>query len=153
MTQKTALICGVGGQDGAYLARFLISKGYTVWGSSRDAQGASFNNLKLLGVASEVKTISIQPEDFKSVFIALKKASPDEVYYLAGQSSVGLSFELPAETIQSSVIGTLNMLEACKLLEKPVKQYYADSSESFENTHGLAASWQIPFINMLTKDF
>ncbi len=146
MTQKTALICGVGGQDGAYLARFLISKGYTVWGSSRDAQGASFNNLKLLGVASEVKTISIQPEDFKSVFIALKKASPDEVYYLAGQSSVGLSFELPAETIQSSVIGTLNMLEACKLLDKPAKFYNAGSSESFGNTHGLAASEQTPFI-------
>ena len=146
MIHKTALICGVGGQDGGYLARFLISKGYTVWGSSRDAQGASFHNLKLLTVASKVKTITIQPEDFKSVFIALKKAAPDEVYYLAGQSSVGLSFELPAETIQSSVIGTLNMLEACKLLDKPVKFYNAGSSESFGNTQGLAASEQTPFI-------
>jgi GDPmannose 4,6-dehydratase len=146
MIHKTALICGVGGQDGGYLAQFLISKGYTVWGSSRDAQGASFHNLKLLAVASQVKTITIQPEDFKSVFIALKKAAPDEVYYLAGQSSVGLSFELPAETIQSSVIGALNMLEACKLLDKPVKFYHAGSSESFGNTQGLAASEQTPFI-------
>ena len=81
MIQKTALICGVGGQDGGYLARFLISKGYTVWGSSRDAQGARFHNLKLLALASQVKTITIQPEDFKSVFMALKKAAPDEVYY------------------------------------------------------------------------
>ena len=146
MTQKTALICGVGGQDGSYLAKFLLGKGYTVWGSSRDAQGANFNNLKLLGIDSQVKTITIQPEDFKSVFIGLKKTSPDEVYYLAGQSSVGLSFELPAETIQSSVIGTLNLLEACKLLDKPARFYHAGSSESFGNTHGLAATEKTPFI-------
>jgi len=146
MNQKTALICGVAGQDGAYLAALLLSKGYIVWGSSRDAQGSGFDNLKLLGIAGKVKTISIQPEDFKSVFVALRKTNPDEVYYLAGQSSVGLSFELPAETIQSSVIGTLNMLEACKLLDKPTKIYHAGSSESYGNTNGVAATEQTPFI-------
>ena len=146
MIKKIALICGVGGQDGSYLAKFLLSKGYEVWGSSRDAQGASFNNLRLLGIFQSVKTITIQPEDFKSIFTGLKKSRPDEVYYLAGQSSVGLSFELPAETIQSTVIGTLNMLEACKLMDKPPKFYHAGSSESFGDANGVPANEQTPFV-------
>lgn len=146
MSDKIALICGVSGQDGSYLAKFLLSKGYTVWGSSRDVQGSSFKNLHHLGIYAQVKTVTIQPEDFKSVFVALKRANPDEVYYLAGQSSVGLSFELPAETIQSSVIGTLNFLEASKLLDKKIKFYSAGSSESFGNTNGQAATEETPFI-------
>lgn len=92
-SEKTALICGVSGQDGAYLARLLLSKGYTVWGTSRDAQGSSFVNLKRLDIFPRVKLLSMVPEDFRSVFMALKRSQPDEVYYLAGQSSVGLSFE------------------------------------------------------------
>ena len=93
---KHALICGVSGQDGAYLARFLLSKGYEVWGSSRDAQGSSFFNLQKLGIKNQIKVISMIPEDFRSVLVTLRKSEPDEVYYLAGQSSVGLSFEQPA---------------------------------------------------------
>ena len=108
---RVALICGVNGQDGAYLSKFLLSKGYEVWGTSRDAQGNPFINLHRLGIYKQIKTLSLVPEDFRSVFVALKKSNPDEVYYLAGQSSVGLSFEQPAETIQSITIGTLNILE------------------------------------------
>ena len=145
MPSKTALICGVAGQDGAYLARLLLSKGYNVWGTSRDAQGSNFQNLKSLGIRSEINTVSMQPEDFKSVFIALKKSNPDEIYFLAGQSSVRLSFDLPSETIQSVVIGTLNILEACKLSEKPIRLYHAGSSESFGNTQGTPASETTPF--------
>ena len=80
------------------------------------------------------------PEDFRSVFMALRKSDPDEVYYLAGQSSVGLSFEQPAETIQSITLGTLNMLEACRLAERPVRLYQAGSSECFGDTLGEAAN-------------
>lgn len=142
---KKALICGVGGQDGSYLAKFLLDKGYEVWGTSRDAGGASFVNLKRLGILEQIHTISMNPEDFRSVFMCLRKIQPDEVYFLAGQSSVGLSFELPAETIQSIAVGTLNILEACRVLDKPFKLFHAGSSECFGNTNGVAANEQTVF--------
>lgn len=140
-----ALICGVNGQDGAYLARFLLAKGYQVWGTSRDAQGNSFVNLRRLGIDGLVNTLSMVPEDFRSVLMALMHSRADEVYYLAGQSSVGLSFEQPAETIQSIAMGTLNMLEACRMLERPVRLYHAGSSECFGDTEGAPANEKTPF--------
>jgi GDPmannose 4,6-dehydratase len=142
---KNALICGVGGQDGGYLARLLLSKGYTVWGTSRDAQSASFGNLHALGIFEQVKLLSMLPEDFRSAFTAMKTSQPDEVYFLAGQSSVALSFDQPAQTIQSVVIGTLNMLEACRMMDKYVRFYQAGSSECFGDTQGHPANEQTPF--------
>lgn len=142
---KSALICGIGGQDGSYLAHFLYGKGYTVWGTSRDAQGTSFKNLARLGVLDKTRILSMDPEDFRSVFMALRKSVPDEIYFLAGQSSVGLSFEQPAETIQSITLGTLNILEACRLMENPVRLYHAGSSECFGDVKGLAANEGTPF--------
>jgi GDPmannose 4,6-dehydratase len=144
-TPRRALICGISGQDGAYLARWLLECGYEVWGSSRDVGGAGFANLRRLGVHDRVRLLSMAPEDFRSVFVALRAANPDEVYYLAGQSSVGLSFELPAETLQSVVLGTLNMLEACRLMERPVRLYHAGSSECFGDASGEPANEQTPF--------
>ncbi len=145
MNTKTALICGISGQDGSYLAKFLLEKGYDVWGTSRDAQGSSFGNLAKLGMKDEVTLLSMVPEDFRSVLVALRKSQPDEVYYLAGQSSVGLSFEQPAETIQSIALGTLNVLEACRMLDKPAKIYHAGSSECFGDTGGVAANENTAF--------
>ena len=142
---KVALITGVSGQDGALLARFLLAKGYRVWGTSRDAQGSSFANLRRFGIHDQVRCISMVPEDFRSVLVALRKSRPDEVYHLAGQSSVGLSFEQPAETIQSNTMGTLNMLEACRILDKPPRVYYAGSSESYGDTKGVPATETTPF--------
>lgn len=142
---KIALICGISGQDGTWLAQFLLTKGYEVWGTSRDAQGSNFPNLLRLGIRDRVKLLSMVPEDFRSVFMALKKSNPNEVYYLAGQSSVGLSFEQPAETMQSIALGTLNILEACRLVESPIKLYHASSSECFGDTGGVAANEQTPF--------
>ncbi|MFM8913382.1 MAG: GDP-mannose 4,6-dehydratase [Flammeovirgaceae bacterium] len=137
---KRAFIIGVSGQDGSYLSKFLLEKGYEVCGSSRDAQGSSFLNLKKLGINTEVQLFSVFPEDFRSVFVAINKSRPDEIYYLAGQSSVGLSFEQPAETIQSSVLGTLNILEVCRLLDYQPKLYHAGSSECFGDVNGMAAT-------------
>lgn len=145
MTNKTALICGISGQDGSFLARFLLTKGYTVWGTSRDAQGASFSNLQKLGIKSDIQFISLVPEDFRSVLVSLRKSNPDEVYYLAGQSSVGLSFEQPAETIQSIALGMLNILEACRMMDKEIRIYHAGSSECFGDTEGKPASESTPF--------
>src|SRR5674476_300819 len=118
-----ALVCGVSGQDGAYLARLLFSKGYEVWGTSRDAQATTFHNLTSLGIKDHVKLVSMASNDFRSVLTALKRSEPDEVYFLSGQSSVGLSFEQPVETLESITLGTLNLLEAARFLEKPIKLY------------------------------
>lgn len=137
---RTALICGVSGQDGAYLAKLLLNKGYTVWGTSRDAEGSSFSNLVCLGISDHVRKISMVPEDFRSVFLAVRQSNPDEIYYLAGLSSVGLSFEQPAETIQSVVLGTLNMLESCRMFDRAIRLYHAGSSECFGDTQGLPAN-------------
>jgi len=144
-SKKSALICGVSGQDGSYLARLLLSKGYALWGTSRDAQGSSLSNLRTLGILDRVNMLSVVPEDFRSVFMAIKESAPDEIYFLAGQSSVGLSFDQPAETIQSVVIGTLNMLEACRMFDKNIRFYHSGSSECFGDTKGDPANEQTPF--------
>lgn len=151
MIKKTALICGVSGQDGSFLAELLLSKGYTVFGTSRDAQGSSFSNLRKLGIQDQITFLSMVPEDFRSVLVALRKSNPDEIYYLAGQSSVGLSFEQPAETMQSITMGTLNILEGCRMLEtadKAIKVYHAGSGECFGNTQGKPANEGTPFYPM-----
>lgn len=140
-----ALICGVGGQDGAYLAKLLLSKGYEVLGTSRDAQVATFNNLKLLGIKNQVTLLSMASNDFRSVLTTLKRSTPDEVYFLSGQSSVGLSFEQPVETLESISLGTLNLLEAVRFLDKPIKIYHASSSECFGDVGMIAANEEIPF--------
>ena len=135
-----ALICGVSGQDGAYLAQLLLQKGYEVFGSSRDAQMASFSNLKSLGINESVHKLSIAVNDFRSVLQAIQQVEPDEIYNLAGQSSVGLSFEQPVETLESISIGVLNLLEAIRFSKKNIKFYNAGSSEVFGDTHGNACN-------------
>ncbi len=134
-----ALICGVGGQDGAYLAQLLLSKGYEVWGTSRDAQISDFRNLVALGLMGHIKLCSMAPNDFRSVLNVLSKCKPHEVYFLAGQSSVGLSFEQPVETLESITIGTLNMLEAIRFVGSDIRLYHASSSECFGDV-GVAAA-------------
>lgn len=143
--RNVALICGISGQDGSYLAKLLLGKGYAVWGTSRDAQGSALRNLVSLGIHDKVRLVSMVPEDFRSVFAALKHSQPSEVYFLAGQSSVGLSFEQPAETIQSVALGTLNLLEACRMYDRPVRFYQAGSSECFGDTAGEPANESTPF--------
>lgn len=142
---KTALVLGVSGQDGAYLAKLLLEKGYRVVGSSRDAQISTFANLARLGIKEHVQTESVSANDFRSVLQVLKKVEPDEVYNLAGQSSVGLSFSQPMETFESIGIGTLNLLETIRMLEMPVRFYNAGSSECFGNTDGERANEETPF--------
>lgn len=143
---STALICGIGGQDGSLLAKLLLSKGYTVYGTSRDAQGSTLSNLEKLKIKGQVKLLTMLPEDFRSVFVALQKSDPDEVYLLAGQSSVGLSFEQPAETIQSISMGALNLLEAIRMFGRDkIRLYHAGSSECFGDTQGVPATELTPF--------
>ena len=135
---KTALILGVSGQDGAYLSRLLLEKGYTVVGTSRDALVGSFKNLRRLGIFERVQLESVALNDFRSVLQALFKVKPDEIYNLAGQSSVGLSYQQPVESLESISIGTLNLLEAIRFTAMPVRFYNAGSSECFGNIETVA---------------
>lgn len=131
---KTALICGVSGQDGAYLSALLLSRGYRVIGASRDAQTCSFRNLSTLGIVDDIERISMNPADFGSVIQTLTRIKPDEVYNLSGQSSVALSFDQPVETLESIVTATLNLLEAIRVLGAEIRFYNAGSGECFGNT-------------------
>jgi GDPmannose 4,6-dehydratase len=145
LASKKALIIGITGQDGAYLAKHLLSKGYEVTGSSRDVMASSFGNLNALGIWSQIKLISVSINDFRSVFNAIQQSDPDEIYNLAGQTSVGLSFDQPVEAIESIAIGTLNILEVIRLLNKPVRFYNAGSSECFGDTGDKPANEETSF--------
>lgn len=129
-----ALIIGVSGQDGTYLAKFLLEKGYEVHGTSRDHEVSNFKNLEKLGIKDKVKLTSMVASDFRSVLTALQKADADEIYNLAGQTSVSMSFAYPVETFESILIGTMNLLECIRLLNHPAKFYNAGSSEVYGNT-------------------
>ncbi len=131
---KKALICGISGQDGAYLAQLLLDQGYVVFGTSRDAQMSSFQNLESLGIRDRLTLMSMSLNDFRSVLQVISKVEPDEIYNLAGQTSVGLSFELPVETMESIMLGTLNLLEVIRFLGAPIRFYNAGSTECFGNT-------------------
>ncbi len=122
-----------------------MGKGYTVFGTSRDAGVSRFDSLEKLGIAKQVKVLSMAPHDFKSTLTVISNVQPDELYHLAGQSSVGLSFQQPSETIESITIGTLNILEALQFLKLPVKFYHASSSECFGDTNGLPANEKTAF--------
>lgn len=137
---RRALIAGVSGQDGAYLARLLLEKGYEVTGTSRDVQMANFGNLDRLGIRHRVRLLSMAPTDFRSVLTAVAATEPDEMYALAAQSSVGLSFDMPAETLESIVFGTLNMLEAIRFTGSRTRLYHASSSECFGDLAGRPAT-------------
>lgn len=140
---KTALIFGVSGQDGAYLCRLLLDRGYAVVGTSRDAELQSFGNLTTLGVKDKVRLKSLAPAEFQSVLEVLKSVKPSEVYNLSGQSSVGLSFEQPIETFESITNATVNILEAIRFLGLDTRFYSAASSECFGNC-GVAADEETP---------
>src|ERR1700730_13608898 len=140
-----ALICGISGQDGTYLAELLLRKGYTVIGTSRDAQTSSFSSLSRLGIAGQVQLESMATHDFRSVLHLLRKAEPDEIYNLSGQSSVGLSFGQPVETLDSIIAGTLNILESIRFLGKGTRYYSAGSGECFGDTEPGGAVEDAPF--------
>jgi GDPmannose 4,6-dehydratase len=131
---KRALICGISGQDGTYLAKLLLDRGYEVWGSSRDAELATFGNLHRLKIYESVHLVSLNLRDVGSVLGLLRRIRPDEIFSLAGQSSVGLSFEQPVETIESIALGALSLLEAIRLSDLDIRLYNAGSTECFGDT-------------------
>jgi GDPmannose 4,6-dehydratase len=140
-----ALIVGVSGQDGAYLSKFLIDKGYDVFGTSRDLEAASFDGLEYLGVDSLITKMKMIPSDFKAVHEIIASIQPNEIYNLSGQSSVSLSFQQPLEAVQSIVLATINILESIRLIDGNIRFYNAGSGEVFGETQGRPSNEETPF--------
>ena len=146
LTFKTALIAGVTGQDGAYLTRHLLRLGYRVIGTSREVHNCNISRLSRLNIYHHIELIPLIPTDFASVLKTIKLYKPDELYNLSGESSVGLSFQQPWLTNNSIVVGTLNFLEAIRILNISTKFFNACSSECFGNTGDKSANESTTFM-------
>lgn len=132
MTVRSALIWGVGGQDGAYLAHLLLAKGYRVHGTSRGE--AVPDNLRRLGIHDKVELYAVDPADATRVGEVVAGAAPAEIYYLAGQSSVGRSFAEPEATFAGAALGLLNVLEAARRAAPEAALLNAASGDCFGET-------------------
>ena len=141
----TALIIGVTGQDGAYLAARLIRDGVRVVGTTRDAASADRSRLIALGINDQVSLVCMRPANAQSVFDVVNAVRPRQIYFLAGQSSVALSFEQPVQTMESIATGMLNVLEAVRAIDTNIRVLNAGSSECFGDTDGEPATEQTPF--------
>ncbi len=130
---KVAIVTGITGQDGAYLAELLLNKNYKVYGTYRRSSSANFWRIKELGIDHHpnLELVEFDLTDTSSSIRLIEFARPDEVYNLAAQSFVGVSFEQPITTAQISGIGPLNLLEAIRIVNPKIKFYQASTSEMF----------------------
>lgn len=142
---KIALVFGVTGQDGAYLAQLLLERGYIVHGTSRDAEMSRASNLAHLSVRDRVTMHSAVATDFRSAFQVISKVAPDEIYNLSGQTSVSLSFQQPIEAMESIAVATIHILECIRLFGKQIRFYNAGSGECFGDAGGRPANETTPF--------
>ncbi len=133
-TNKKALITGINGQDGSYLAELLLDKGYEVYGTLKRNSVAENQTFRLDLVFGKVKLEYADLTDMASLIRVITKIMPDEIYNLAAQSHVGISFDQPVYTAQATGVGALNLLEAVRLIKPDTKIYQASSSEMFGNT-------------------
>ncbi len=143
--EKRALITGIRGQDGAYLAKLLLEKGYEVWGADRRSGDLSNWRLKELGIERDVNLIYMDLLEFTNIFRVIDKVRPDEVYNLAAQSFVGVSFEQPILTSEVDAIGVLRLLEALRTLKPDTKFYQASTSEMFGKVKEIPQNEETPF--------
>ena len=144
---RTAFITGVTGQDGAYLAELLLSKGYRVFGAYRRTSSVNFWRLNELGIDSHenLKLVEFDLTDPGVCMSLIQRIQPDEVYNLAAQSFVGVSFEQPTTTAQITGIGALHLLEAIRLINPKIRFYQASTSEMFGKVQAVPQSESTPF--------
>lgn len=142
---KTALITGITGQDGAYLAKLLLKKNYTVFGTFRRLSTPNFWRLLSLGIQNDIHMISADLSDITSLIEAIKISKPDEVYHLAAQSYVGASFEQPIASGDHTGIAVTRILESIRLTDPKIKFYQASSSELFGNSSTSFQNEETPF--------
>jgi GDPmannose 4,6-dehydratase len=131
---KKALITGINGQDGSYLAEFLLEKGYEVWGTLKRNSVAENQTARLDSIYEKIKLVYADLTDMSSLITVIQKVIPDEIYNLAAQSHVRISFDQPIYTSNVTGLGTLNLLEAVRLIKPDAKIYQASSSEMFGNS-------------------
>jgi GDPmannose 4,6-dehydratase len=141
---KVAIITGITGQDGAYLAKFLLEKEYLVIGLTRSYNTLFLFRLEYLGIAQDIITIEADLLDISSIIKVLLKYKPTEIYNLSAQSSVGLSFQQPIGTINFNITSFLNILESVRILELPTRIYQASSSEMFGQVNSLPITINTP---------
>jgi GDPmannose 4,6-dehydratase len=142
---KHALITGVTGQDGAYLAKFLLDKGYKVYGTYRRLSTPNFWRLQYLGIFEQVELLPVDLLDSFSIIESIKIAEPVEIYNLAAQSFVGASFEQPLASAEITGLGVVKFLEAIRNIAQDVKFYQASTSEMFGDNHFTEQSEDTPF--------
>lgn len=147
MYKKTALITGISGQDGAYLARLLLNKGYCVYGTYRRTSSVNFWRIQELGIENHenLHLVEFDLTDLGTCIRLLESSGATEVYNLAAQSFVGISFEQPQTTAQITAIGVLNMLEAIRLVNKQIRFYQASTSEMFGKVQEIPQKETTPF--------
>jgi GDPmannose 4,6-dehydratase len=144
---KKAIITGITGQDGAYLTQLLLEKGYTVYGTYRRTSSVNFWRLEELGVTSHsnLHLVEYDLTDLGSNIALVQKVRPDEIYNLAAQSFVGVSFDQPCATAQITGIGALNLLEAIRLTNPKIRFYQASTSEMFGKVQAIPQIEETPF--------
>jgi GDPmannose 4,6-dehydratase len=142
---KKALITGITGQDGSYLAKLLLDKGYEVYGAFRRTSALNLNGLKYLGVNEKVKYLPLELLEFTNIYKAIEKIQPDEIYNLGAQSFVALSFEEPIFTADVTALGPLRILEAIRAVNQKIKFYQASSSEMFGKVQTIPQNEKTPF--------
>ena len=147
MTKKIALITGITGQDGAYLAQLLLEKGYTVYGAYRRTSSVNFWRMEELGVQNHANLHLVEYDltDLGASIALVQKVKPDEIYNLAAQSFVGVSFEQPSTTAQITGIGALHLLEAIRLVNTKIRFYQASTSEMFGKVQAVPQVEETPF--------
>ncbi|MCL6449634.1 MAG: GDP-mannose 4,6-dehydratase [Armatimonadetes bacterium] len=142
---KTALITGITGQDGAYLARLLLSKNYRVYGAFRRSSVLNLERLDYLGIRERVELVPLDLLDLSGIVRVLDRVKPDEVYNLAAQSFVAVSFEQPVVTGDITGLGAVRMLEGIRLVNPKIRFYQASSSEMFGKVQAVPQNEKTPF--------
>ncbi len=142
---KRAMITGITGQDGAYLSKLLLEKGYEVYGAFRRTSDLHLNRLKYLGVDEKIQYLPLELLEFTNLYKAIDKYQPDEVYNLGAQSFVALSFEEPIFTLDVTGLGPLRILEAIRTINPRIKFYQASSSEMFGKVRAVPQDENTPF--------
>ena len=144
---KKALITGITGQDAAYLAEFLLEKGYEVYGTYRRTSSTNFWRIEELGIENHpnLKLLEYDLIDLSSAYRIINDVEPDEIYNLAAQSFVGVSFTQPIATANITGVGVLNLLEAIRTINPKIKFYQASTSEMFGKVHAIPQNEQTPF--------
>ena len=145
--KRRAIVTGITGQDGAYLAQLLLSKGYTVYGTFRRTSSVNFWRIEELGIQNhpDLKLTEHDMTDLGSSLSLITQAEPDEVYNLAAQSFVGVSFDQPTTTAQITAMGALNLLEAIRLENPKIRFYQASTSEMFGKVQAVPQIESTPF--------